>query len=449
MLIVMRYKFFAFLILAVGVLPCLGQDESPVPADVTQGSKHAAQPILDKAVEAFKGGETRTAIQLFESAHAQHPDLSPGEVMFARLAFATGKSTDGHNALQRAAMAHGEDPEVWSMLGELSLGEGRIAEAAVLFQRSLELTEQEAFNESRKVRLQVKAHAGLAAIYQRWKQLEQAKKHLRTWIELDERNESAWNQLASVYFQLENYEVARQTLVNLNTFSKQGTLPDTKMGQLYQSVGKHDLAKRSMESAVKTGAKDLQTLLEVALWAMTSGEQDMVKQCVERAKSLNPNSAAVKALDGTMERFEGDFESAETAFSELHRENPGSFDATNGLALALLSQEDSEKATLALRHAEMLVKTNTNLKTQKGRAAAATYAWALMQNGKNQEANAVIRQVVESGEFSPEVGYFAAAIFESVGELQLAKQFIQAAMSSSAAFPQKDAGQELLQRLTK
>ncbi|EKK00550.1 tetratricopeptide repeat domain protein [Rhodopirellula baltica SH28] len=398
-------------------------------------------------MEAFKGGETQTAIRLFESAHAQHPDLSPGEVMFARLAFATGKSSDGHNALQRAAMSHGEDPEVWSMLGELSLSEGRVAEAAVLFQRSLELTEQEAIDESRKVRLQIKAHAGLAAIYQRWKQLEQAKKHLRSWIELDERNESAWNQLATVYFLLENYEVARQTLVNLNTFSKQGTLPDTKMGQLFQSVGKYDLAKRAMESAVKTGADDLQTQIEVALWSMTSGEQEIMKQCVERAKSLNPNSAAVKAMDGTVERFEGNFESAEAVFSELHRENPGSFDAMNGLALALLSQDNAEKASLALRHAEMLVKTNTNLKTQKGRAAAATYAWALMQNGKNREAYAAIQQVVQSGEFSPEVGYFAAVIFESVGELQLAKQFIQAAMRSSNAFPQKAEGQELLQRL--
>ncbi|MCC9643363.1 tetratricopeptide repeat protein [Rhodopirellula sp. JC740] len=444
----MKNLLFVLFCVAISVPPCSAQEGASAISGSTQGNEHAAQPLLDKAVEAFKSGDGQTAIQLLASAHAQHQDLPPGEVMFARLAFAAGKSNDGHNALQRAAASDGQDPEVWSMLGELSLSEGRVAEAEVLFQRSLELVQTYSADQNRKKRLKAKAHAGLATIYQRWERLESAKTHLRDWIEIDERNEVAWNQLATVYFQLEKYDIAKQTLVNLNTFAKQPTLPDTKMGRMYQAIGKHELAKRSMESAIEVGAEDLQTQIEVALWAMTSGEQDMMKQCVETAKALNADSPAVKAMDGTVERFEGDFESAEAVFGDLHRDNPGSFDAVNGLALSLLSQNDEKKATLALRHAEMLVKTNTDLKTQKGRAAAATYAWALMKNGKSKEANAVIRQAVQAGEFSPEVGYFAAVIFESVGELQLAKQFIQAAMNSSVAFPQKEEGQALLERLT-
>ncbi|TWT69016.1 tetratricopeptide repeat protein [Crateriforma conspicua] len=443
-------KLFAIVCMLLLVSPALhGQESADSTQATTQQAPHPAQPLLDKALAAFKESDATAAMELFQSAYNQHPDLPPGEVMFARLAYATGNRSSGRTALERAAENHGNDPEVWNMLAELAIGEGRIAEAEVLFEKALELSDSYDRNETRKNKLTATAHAGLAAIYERRQNWAAAKPHLRAWIELDQRNEAAWNRLAAAHFQLEDYEFAKQTLQNLSTFSKSGVLPEVAMGRMYQADGKHELAKKAMLNAKQAGQDDAQTQIAVGLWAMAAGEQQLMQQCVNRAKELVPDSPAVNAMLGTVKRFEGDSVGAEIIFAELHQQNPASFDATNGLALSLLSQDSPEKHQLALRHAEVLLKSNSNTKTQKGRAAVATYAWALFRIGKTKEAEQVIRKAILGGEFSPEVGYFAAAIFESVGELDAAKQFAQAALNSSVAFPEEADARALLTRLSK
>ena len=435
---------FVFVIVSLATAaPSEGQEAAPTPVEV-----HPSQSLVSKAAEAFQQGDARRSLALFTSASDKHADLPPGQVMFARLAFAAGETKAGRQALEIAALEKPDDPEVWNMLADLAFREGRLAESELLFQQALSKCQQYDANQQRREKQTINAHAGLSSVYQNRQQWEPAKTHLRAWLDLDQRNSLVWLRLAGVFFQLEKYDVAEETLQNLRSFDSAQPVPEVLMGQLFQAAGKTAEAKDRMLQAIADHGEDLETRIAVARWAMAAGEQSILRQCVEAANEIDPDSDAVDVLQGMIQRFAGDHEAAEEIFAELHQRNPASFDAINGLALSMLSQDEPEKLRRGSQHAEMLVKSHPDRKTAKGRAATATYAWALHRNGQTDAAENVIRQVIASGEVSPEVGYFAAAIFETAGELDAARQLVRAAIDSRTAFPQRQQAQALLQRLS-
>jgi tetratricopeptide (TPR) repeat protein len=146
-------------------------------------------------------------------------------------------------------------------------------------------------------------------------------------------------------------------------------------------------------------------------------------------------------------RFAGKPEQAEQIFQQMLNLNPASFDASNGLALAQLEQNDQNKHRQAIQHAQVNVQRHSDQRTARGRAAAATFAWALHRMGNSAEAEKVIQAVITSGEISPEVGYFASEILRARGRNKLATELLQKSVASSVAFPQKPAAQEVLQQL--
>lgn len=78
-------------------------------------------PDVDDAILLFKRGNAAAALTLLQAASKKHPEISPPEVMLARLCFASQQLKAGKNALQSAVILHREDPEAWSLLGDLQL----------------------------------------------------------------------------------------------------------------------------------------------------------------------------------------------------------------------------------------------------------------------------------------------------------------------------------------
>lgn len=441
----MKFLYPTTLILAVLCIATAPAQDSPTPSAETSVAKtHPAHETITKAVNAFGSGQGDASLQLFVSAHEKHPDLAPGQVMFARLAFSTNQIKAGLKALEIAAVKHPEDPEVWNMLADLALRGGRLAESQVLFTKAMEATESFSENAARKNKQTINAHAGLATVYQRRQQWKLAEDHLRAWIALDQRNSSPWQRLAGVFFNTDRYDTAMKTLENLRTFDSNQPLPEVTMGTLCQAAGQHEKAEQFMRQAISKDSNGLSTRISVARWALTAGEKDLLKTCSVKAKELSPDSPAVNALLGMSARFEGNATKAEQIFASMLQKNPASFDAANGLALALLEQDDKEKHRTALQHAQVLVQSNPDRRTTRGRAAAAVFAWALHHLDQPQPAAKVIKTVITSGEISPEISYFAAAILANAEEKELAKELIKGALGSHIAFAQQEQAKALL-----
>lgn len=446
------YSYIVPLVLCVASLTATVADE-PATANETPTPEvpqtHPAQAEIAAALQAYKAGNGDLSLNRFIATAAKHKDLAPGEVMFAHLAFATNKVDIGRKALEMAAVSHPDDPEVWNMFADLAMRSGRLAEAQILFEKALAVSETFAANEDRGKKLIVNAHAGRALTFERRAQWKQAEAELRTWIELDKKNAAAWQRLAAVAFASEQYDLARQTLDNLKSFDESQPAAEITMGMMYQRSGQLEKAAASMKSAIEKDGDRFATRIAAAQWALIAGDKQTLSACVQKAAELEPESVAVKILQAMAHRFDGKPAEAEAVFRSLLAKNPASFDTSNGLALSLLEQDDAEKHRQAVQYAQVLAQSNSDLRTARGRGAASTFGWALHKTGRTAEAARVMQSVVQSGEISPEVGYFAAVIFDAQGNSKLALELLKAALSSSVAFAQQDNARSLMLKLQK
>ena len=435
--------------LLIAVAATTSAQDAPQPASETAAvsKSHPAQGAITKAVDELRNSRHAEALKILEEAHAGHPDLPPGEILFAHLCFAANQAAPARQAIERAAVKHPQDPEVWNMLADLALRSQRLAESEVLFQKALTLAEAFSANEARQQKQLVNAEAGLATVYQRRGQWEQAETHLRSWIKRDQKNSGAWQRLATVFFLSQRYDQASETLKNLKQMDPRQLPAEVSMSLMYQRAGQFEKAASLMKTAVTQNSEDFGTRMAAAQWALTMGDQQMLNECITKATELQPKAPAVNALRGMAARFAGKPEQAEQIFQQMLNLNPASFDASNGLALAQLEQNDQTKHRQAIQHAQVNVQRHSDQRTPRGRAAAATFAWALHRMGNSAEAEKVIHAVITSGEISPEVGYFASEILRARGHEKLATELLQKSVASTVAFPQKAAAESQLQQL--
>lgn len=440
----------AFLVLGTSLFDC------PVSADETDASQqappelaenHPAQSDVQQAVAAFRNGDTQAAFNQFLTISKQHADLPPGEVMFAHLAFAAGQAPAGRSALEQAVVRYPNDPEAWNMLGELAVRSGRLAEGDLLFRRAAEAVEQYAANDARKQKLQTTALAGLSAVFERRGQWEQAESQLRTWLKADNSSPAVRQRLAQVLFRQEQFEAARQMFQEARTLDENQLPADVLMGQLYQQAGMLPEAAASMEQAATDHPDQLSVQLAVARWALSAGQQQALDAALETAAGLDSDSDMLKILTAMSRRFQQRSNEAEQIFRKLLQDNPASFDASNGLALALLEQDGEKKHQQALQHAQVNARSYQDLKTPRGRASAATYAWALHRVGQTDQAAQIIQRVLTGGNVSPEIGYIAADILAAADRRQDAIKLLEASLASSVAFPEQNEARRLLAKL--
>ena len=445
-----KTKFSAvFSALIIAVAASAAAQDVPQPASETAAvsKTHPAQNTISKAVEELRNSRHAESLKLLVEAHDKHPDLPPGEILFAHLCFAANQIDPARGAIEMAALNHPKDPEAWNMLADLALRSQRLAESEVLFQKALTLAEAFSENEVRQQKQLVNADAGLATVYQRRGQWNKAETHLRSWISRDQKNSGAWRRMAAVFFQSERYDLAHETLKRLRAMDPRQLPAEVTMSLMYQKSGQLENAASMMDKAVAANGEDFATRMAAAQWALTMGNQKMLTDCIAKVVELQPAAPAVHALRGMAARFAGKPEQAEQIFQQMLNLNPASFDASNGLALAQLQQNAPDKHRQAIQHAQVNVQRHSDQRTQRGRAAAATFAWALFRMDRTAEAEKVIQAVITAGEISPEVGYFASEILRSRGHDKLATELLQKSVASSVAFPQKSAARKMLQQL--
>ncbi|GAB5442160.1 MAG: hypothetical protein Fues2KO_25090 [Fuerstiella sp.] len=417
------------------------QSDSPLSSD------HPAKADVERAVAEFRKGQVQQALNRLIATSDEHPDLAPGEVMFAQLALAAGRAEQAQAALQQAVVRHPQDPEAWNLLGRLAMSTGRLAEADLLFAKAQEVVSVYSANEDRRQQQQVQATVGRATVCERRGQWDAAADHLRRWIELQPQNPAARLRLAQALFRQQEFQDAEQLLKEAHTLDDSQLPAIVLMGQMYEQAGLLKEAADAMQQASVMYPQELAVQLAVARWALTGARQEILEQALERAAAIDADSDVLRALTAMAHRFQGRSKEAEEIFRTLLQESPASFDASNGLALSLLEQDDTEKHQQALQYAQVNARSYQDLKSPRGRASAATYAWALHRVGQTPQATSMIQKVLTAGNVSPEVGYIAADILAAADRVDDAIKLLEASLASPAAFPQQDEARRLLARL--
>ena len=387
------------------------------------------------AMVLFQRGNAAATLSMLQDSVKQHPELPPAEVMFAHLCFGSNQLKPGRDILQRGAVVASSDPEVWNMLADLQLREGHLAEAEILFKKGALVAADFQGNPKRRLRQLSNAHAGAALTNEQRGLWREAEPHLLAWQQIAPNNEEIVSRLAVVLMNTARFDEARKMLDQRRAMNPKSAPAEVVIGTAYERLGKHAEAREAMLESVKKYPNDFETRIAVARWGLGSGEIALALESAAAAEALDKTSFLPELIVGQAHYLNGEFAKSEATFQKVYQSKPANFDAVNGLALSILAQEDASRYSMGREYAELLARTNNDLKTVQGRQAATLLAWALHRTGRGADAQRLITGVLSSGPVSAEGAYFAATIYSSQGEKQMAQEAVTKALASSKSFP--------------
>lgn len=435
--------FVASMALSVAWLPAQEDTTEEAPEPLPAAEKQIKE--VTDAFELFRTLKFDLAMSKLKEACAAHPELPPAEVIMSNWFIRVNppQPAAARGMLERAASEVPDDPQAYLILGEIALSEGRVAEADLLYGKASTLLPGMQ-NEERKKAIAPGVEAGLAAVAesglrQDW---ETAKKHLEAWLKLDPESTNAMQRLARALFQLKDSAGALDQFKAAKTANPKVLNPSAALAQLYHQAGDQKNAKTWMEYALQMASKDLSTVLVATRWYLDTEQFDQAELQAKAAMQIDPGSLDAKILRGVIALFKKDFSAAETYFESAVSQSPGSFVASNNLALALCEQEPDTKKRKALEYADKNVRLYS-----KSRDAASTYGWVLYKYGRLREADNVLIRLARSGRVDADTAYYIARVAAELGRKDEAKTVLQSALKSTRPFYKKDEAQALVQEL--
>lgn len=434
------------------LLLCSG---SPVEAQITTAdligsaveTVDARYREVDDALVLFQRGNGQAALSLLRESRKKHPELPPGEVMFAHLCFASGNPKPGREILQAVVVNMPDDPEAWNMLADLQLREDHLAEAEVLFRKAIDVAEAYQGNAKRKNQLLSSAYAGASLANERRGLWKEAEPFLRAWLQLMPENQEIYSRLAVVLMNTERFSESLALLEQLRERNPMLPPAEVVLAIALEQSGKLDQATDFMKSALEKHPKDFTAQVSAARLALHTGDFDQALRCAIAASELDKDSYTPQLIMGQVEYLRGDFAKAEERFQFVYQSKPGNFDAMNGLASTLLAQGEASKYKLALEYAELIAKGNNDLRTLQGRQAASLLAWGLYRNERFDDAERLMTSLLASGPVNSETAYFAAAIYHHQGKEALAQEALAKALSQATPFAYSAAAEQLQKSL--
>jgi len=470
------------IVAACALLFSAGEAAGQISVDLSESSPTMQIQEVKDALADFKKLQLDAALKNLETACRAHRELPPPNVIMFAWFVAARQEGPARVSLERAVVRTPNDPEAYVLLGGIALQTGEVSGAGMLFGKASTLMQSFAGGAIRKKALQLRIFAGQAnlalnrrgllpadADAGRNAELENARQSLEALLGIEPENANALIQLAKVRFQqgmeadsdravmTECVNHTKQLLQDAEEADPNVLNHAAQLALLYHGASeKHenyrDSAKQWMEYALgladRKEGDDLNVRLVASGWYMEIGDFEKAKTQVVKALSIDPDSFAAKLRRGLVSLFLKDYVSAATYFKSAADSNPGSFAATNNLALALCEQPEAEPKRRALQYAARNLQSFA--RSNYASEAYSTYGWALYHNGQFQQAQQAMQQAFNSRSVSSDTRYFLAVLLarsEDQKARDAATQQLEIALESKGLFWKREAAQALLDQL--
>jgi tetratricopeptide (TPR) repeat protein len=403
---------------------------------------------ITNAIARFRDRDIDGCRAILERAKSNNSKLPPPGVMMATLWMSVNQLAPAREELETAAVKYPADPESYLKLGDLAFGEGRITDAAVLFEKAAEVTQAFSENPKRKRDFDIRCEAGTAAVAERRRQWDEAQKHLAKWIELDPDNAGSRLRMGNVLFQLGKETEALAEFREAKKIDKNAPLPELAMAQRNDEARKRDAAKKWIQDAIKAAPTDAAVQLFAARWYLQQNELEMAKAAADTALKLDAKSLEAKFVRGLVARVSRDYATAEKFLNEAHFQSPGNFDVSNSLALVLIEGDDEDGRRRALELADTNVaKYRENTPQQVN--AVTTLAWVFYKLGRREDAEKILEQVRRSNALTSDGAYYVAKLLADRGEKDLARKILDEMLANEPMFATRSDATDLLAKLKK
>ncbi len=418
----------------------LGIDALDTPATPEQQNI----PEVTRAVERFQQRDFSGALDLLKKAASENPDLPPAQIVMAQLFSQANQGNAVRVSLEQAVTEAPDDPEAYVIMGDIAMGQGRVTEASLLYDKAAALLEDFTKSTRRKEILEARNLSGLAAVAEARGKWDLAEERLKAWQALQPENAVCLQRLARARFQQKSPGDALKLLREAAALDENVLTPEAQLARFYHEFGDQKNARIWMDNAIKIAPKDLRTRLVAAQWYLETGQLDEASQEAEAAVKLDPKSLEAMLFRGVVALFQKDYETAENYFQRAHLQSPGNFAASNNLALALIEQDDEQKRRRALEYATANARQNP-----RATEALSTYGWVQYKLGNIDEADRVLQAAAGTGSLSPDTAYYLAVVAAQQGRKEQAIQLLNAALNTTQPFSQRQEAQVLLDQLTR
>ena len=403
-----------------------------------------ADPNALAAIDLYTKGDVDGAYQSLKKAYDANPDSDPPGVLLALLHSHAGRFLDMRRALEQTAEDYPSDPEAYLQLAGVDVQEGRFLEAQLLIERAEKLVDgyKEAHPETvtRLQYLKEEALSARANLAEKRERYDEALDLVKKVVELNPENAQArWN-AGYLSMKLRDYDAAE---LAFDEAAKRNTELWPGWLQVASSLDREDLVEEAAARMAKhkddvdkaPNDQRAQVARLYLRWNMLQEAAEIIEGFV---KENNEKNIDRWILTGWLDMYANKFAAAEENFLRATIVDPENFEASNGLALALLDQSNKEK----LARAKVIAAKNYHAYPDSNEAAV-TYAWTLFLSGNQKEANEIFGPMLSSGKMTATVAYYIAEIANVRGDRDLARTLLKLAISQKANFPKRNAALEL------
>ena len=380
---------------------------------------------INGAITRFGDRDIDGCRAILERARNNNAKLPPAGVMMAMLWLNVNQLQPARAELEQTTAKFPADPEAYLMLADLAFQDRRVTDSAVLFERATLLTTAFEENPKRKRDFEIRCNAGTAAVAEAREQWADARKSLEAWIALDPDN-------AGAHFRLGNDANALQ--------------PELALARLYDEDGKKDVAKKWIESAMKSAPDDSAVLLAAAQWYLGQSDLDTAQAIADQVLTKDAKSLDGKIVRGVIARVARDYPTAVKFFNDAHLQSPGNFAASNSLALVLVESEDKESQQRAVEMAEANVARYRENSPQQVNALT-TLAWVYYKLGRREDAEKILDQIARNNALTSDGAYYVAKLLSDRGEKDRAKTILEEVLTNEAVFATRPDAVDLLKTL--
>jgi len=406
------------------------------------------QAELEKAVEAFNASQFAETLEILKSLYEKHPEIVPPRIVLAQWFAQSNLGTAVRANLEMGTEEVPDDPEAFLLLAEISLKQGSLTAAEALLRQATTKVSAYTINPTRKKNLAASVRRVATDLFearQRWPQMEAS---INQQIEADGVTPELLRKKGVAIFQQKKDDDAKKIFIEadrLDVGSEQKGLPaDAVMSQLYLLRGDKDNARKSLETALAASPASKEVLVLSIQMKITDDKLEEAKPLAEKLLADDPNSDSAKRLCATVALYLNDYSTAEKLFEELLLASPLETQNANGLALALCEQDSPDKLRRALAYAAENVQ-----KDQSNSEYLGTLGWVLYRaNQLEQSANA-LKQSAASGQINAATAYYFARVAVRTGNVEEAKQLLNAALQDGNQFAKRRDAVQLLNELTK
>ncbi|MBS0210753.1 MAG: tetratricopeptide repeat protein [Planctomycetes bacterium] len=447
-------------------------------------AKHKGPDVarLRAAFDALQRGDGDKTLSELEDARKANKSLPPARVMLARLLFAANQQqlvTLARQSLEQAAKDEPSAPEVYILLGNVALSEGRLTDAQLEYTHASELVSPK-FADPKAPdaqRLMRQIYSGMTSVAENRQEWMKAVQMASLWIEnaKDDDNQMAQAKQrlgrAMFFRDIDGKDPKNETDV-VKTLEEAYGLdsnlehPLISMGLLatqmatqvraerdtskYERDAKDydQMAQKYMDQAVSAAKSDSKLnekaksgiYAAVSQWYLGQGNEHLSQaaEFASKAFQADPKSPALKRLTALLKLLQHDYDGAAKELEALYQENPSDFFASNNLALALIESKDDTRWSRATQLAEVNAR-----QYQKNPEALATVGWIYFKVGRVQEAAQLLQAAVQNNQASLDTAYYLAKVLQRLDNLNDAKRILRQAVESNGPFMHRKEAEDM------